>query len=64
VQVQVLSPALKQGKAAALLRARGVAWQDQAVQDAVRRAGPQAERGFEAYRAAWRDSQLARARPC
>ncbi len=50
-------------QAAALLRARGVTQDDPAVAVAVKKAGPQVERGFQAFREAWRDSQVARQRP-
>jgi hypothetical protein len=47
-------------QAAGLLQARGVRVQDAEVQEAARQAGAQVERGFQAYAAAWRESQLAR----
>jgi hypothetical protein len=47
-------------QAAGLLQGRGVSVQDAEIREAARRAGPQVERGFEAYAAAWRESQIAR----
>jgi hypothetical protein len=47
-------------QAAGLLQGRGVSAQDDEVRAAARRAGPQVERGFEAYAAAWRECQVAR----
>jgi hypothetical protein len=43
-------------QAASLLRAKGVALQDAEV----RKAGAHVERGFQAFQAAWRESQIAR----
>jgi hypothetical protein len=48
-------------QAASLLRARGVDLESAAVRDAARQAGPHVERGFEGFRAAWRESQVRRA---
>jgi hypothetical protein len=50
-------------QAAGLLQARGIAVNDPAVLDAARKAGAHVERGFRAYLAAWRASQIARASP-
>jgi hypothetical protein len=47
-------------QAAALLQARGVSVGDRAVREAARKAGAHVERGFQAYREAWRESQIAR----
>lgn len=48
-------------QAAGLLQARGIPLHDPALQEAVRRAGPAVERGFQAFVEAWRESQIARA---
>jgi hypothetical protein len=50
-------------QAAALLRAKGVSLYDVAVLDGAKTAGQHVEIGFRAYADAWRESQLARARP-
>ncbi len=47
-------------QAAGLLQVRGVSIQDEAVRSAVRQAGPEIERGFRTFFAAWRESQIAR----
>jgi hypothetical protein len=47
-------------QAAGLLQARGVSTTDPAIREAARKAGPQIERGFEAFAQAWRESQVAR----
>ncbi len=47
-------------QAAGLLQGRGVAANDPSVREAARKAGPQVERGFEAFAEAWRESQVAR----
>jgi hypothetical protein len=47
-------------QAAGLLRGRGVSASDPAIREAARKAGPQVERGFEAFATAWRESQVAR----
>ncbi len=47
-------------QAAGLLRERGVSATDPAIREAARKAGPQVERGFEAFARAWRESEIAR----
>jgi hypothetical protein len=47
-------------QAAGLLQARGVPLQGEAVRDALGKAGPHVGRGFEAFREAWRESEIAR----
>jgi hypothetical protein len=47
-------------QAAGLLQAQGVAVHEPETLASARKAGPQVERGFQAYFEAWRQSQLAR----
>jgi hypothetical protein len=47
-------------QAASLLRAKGVAINDEPIRAAARKAGSHVERAFQAYFEAWRQSQLAR----
>ena len=47
-------------QAAALLRTKGVAINDEPIRAATRKAGPHVERAFQAYFEAWRHSQVAR----
>lgn len=47
-------------QAAAILHAQGVAVQGPETLAAAKKAGPQVERGFQAYFAAWRQSEVAR----
>ncbi len=47
-------------QAAGLLQAQGFPVQDAEITNAARKAGPQVERGFQAFVEAWRRSQLAR----
>jgi hypothetical protein len=48
-------------QAASLLRARGVGLDEKPLREAARKAGPQVERGVEAYAEAWRASRIVRA---
>jgi hypothetical protein len=50
-------------QAADLLHERGVRLEDREVRAAVGKAGAHVERAFQAYRQAWRDSQIARDLP-
>jgi hypothetical protein len=47
-------------QAAGLLQAAGVSVSGDEIRQAARKAGPQVERGFQAYAEAWRESQIAR----
>ncbi|HEY7311632.1 MAG TPA: CehA/McbA family metallohydrolase [Gemmataceae bacterium] len=47
-------------QAASLLQARGISPGAAEVREAARKAGPQVERGFQAFTEAWRESQVAR----
>jgi hypothetical protein len=47
-------------QAAGLLQGRGVSASDPAIRETARKAGPQVERGFQAFAEAWRESQVAR----
>jgi hypothetical protein len=47
-------------QAAGVLHGLGVSLEDPAIREAARRAGAHVAAGFEAYRAAWRESQIAR----
>ncbi len=47
-------------QAASLLQTKGVPMEDAAVRAAARKAGPQVEKGFEAFAEAWRESRIAR----
>jgi hypothetical protein len=47
-------------QAAGLLQARGISLAGGEVREAAKKSGPQVERGFQAYREAWRESQIAR----
>lgn len=49
-------------QAAGLLQARGVSVNDEPVRAAAKAAGPQVERGFQAFFEAWRESQVARSK--
>jgi hypothetical protein len=42
------------------LQARDVSVGTAEVREAARKAGPQVERGFQAFAEAWRESQIAR----
>jgi hypothetical protein len=47
-------------QAASLLQAHGLSVGESEVREAAKKAGPQVDRGFQAYAEGWRESQLAR----